>query len=342
MALGVRATPVVRSGTLAAPALLTAVGLQHDHGFLAFDLQWFPGHHLPGYSLVFPPLGELVGPRVLGAAAAVASAALFALLAAGHWGIGARAGVLWFAAATLTELMIGRLTFALGVAVGLGALLALQRGRPRLAGALAAGCAVSSPVAGLLLAMAGLALGLGERRGDGLWLAATAFVPAVLVAVAFPEGGRQPFGGVAAAFVLPTPMGSNATRLLALFGGPLLLCALNGRGIGRRALVALLAFLVAYQWYGPLRELAKGAVDPSGRADYHRPLVEFLDRRLAAGQRVHVPSPRLHWEAVWVARSHPLARGWETQLDVKHNGVLRRRASPRPPTGAGSRNGASA
>lgn len=379
VAIGVRAAPAVVPATLAMPVLLAVVGaatwltfgpptpdlaaqvhrvgLLRDHGFLPFDLQWFAGHHLPGYSLLFPPLGELLGPRVLGAVAAVVSTALFARLATAHWGERARAGVLWFAVASISDLVIGRLTFALGVAVGLAALLALQRERRGLACVLGVGCAASSPVAGLLLALAGLALTLGERRRDGLWLASAAFVPTVLVSLAFPEGGRQPFGtgaalvvvgacaaawrlappehrwlrvgavlyavGTLAALVLPTPMGSNATRLLALFGGPLLLCALAGRDHRRVTLAVLFAFLAGYQWYGPVRELVKGAVDPSGRAAYHRPLVEFLDARLPPGQRVHVPSTRLHWEAVWVGRAHPLARGWETQLDIKYNGRVR-------------------
>ena len=104
-------------------------GLFEHHGFALFNAQWFAGHHTLGYSLVFPPLAALLGPRVVGALAAVVSAILFAKLAHGHFGDRARIGAVWFAAATATDLFIGRLTFALGVTVALGALLALQRRR---------------------------------------------------------------------------------------------------------------------------------------------------------------------------------------------------------------------
>ncbi|HEY8865322.1 MAG TPA: hypothetical protein VIM22_00200, partial [Solirubrobacteraceae bacterium] len=50
-------------------------------GFTLWDGQWFGGHHTLGYSVLFPPLGALLGPRVVGALAAVAAAALFEQLA---------------------------------------------------------------------------------------------------------------------------------------------------------------------------------------------------------------------------------------------------------------------
>src|SRR5213080_1745751 len=46
-------------------------------GFTLWNGQWFAGHHAPGYSLLFPPLAAVLGPRVVGAVAAVASALLF-------------------------------------------------------------------------------------------------------------------------------------------------------------------------------------------------------------------------------------------------------------------------
>src|ERR671914_1169462 len=72
---------------------------------------WFGGHHLPGYSLLSPALGALVGPRLVGALAAVAAAVLFAAIAKRRWGEDARAGILWFALATSIYLFTGRLTF---------------------------------------------------------------------------------------------------------------------------------------------------------------------------------------------------------------------------------------
>ena len=332
-------------------------GLFEQHGFTLFNAQWYAGHHTPGYSLLFPPLASVVGPRVLGALAAVASAALFASLAHEHWGDRARAGSLWFAAATATDLFIGRLTFALGVTVALAALLAVRRGRTGWGAVLAVATTASSPVAGLFLAMGGLAYAVARRRAEGLWIAAGAFLPALALAVAFPEGGSQPFGfwafaavvaaavvtyrllpaaertlrtgallyagATVAAFAVATPMGSNATRLAAMFAGPVLVCALAGRASPRVVVAAAIPLLV-YQWWGPIRETEKGATDPSSQLAFYKPLLDFLEGRADASTRVEIPFTRMHWESVHVARRYPLARGWEAQLDVKYNPLFRK------------------
>ncbi|MDP9189479.1 MAG: hypothetical protein M3O25_09550, partial [Actinomycetota bacterium] len=51
-----------------------------DHGFLLWSNDWYSGHHLLSYSVLFPPLGALLGVRLTGALAAVAAAAVFAAL----------------------------------------------------------------------------------------------------------------------------------------------------------------------------------------------------------------------------------------------------------------------
>ena len=331
-------------------------GLFEQHGFTLFNAQWFAGHHTPGYSLVFPPLAALIGPRVVGAIAAVISAILFAKLAHAHFGDRARVGALWFAAATATDLFIGRLTFGLGVAFALAALLAWQRGMTKSAVALAVATTAASPVAGLFLAMGGVAHAAARRERTGLAVAAGAFLPAVALAVAFPEGGSQPFGFWAfmcvvaaavvvhqllpreertlrtsallyalatfAAFAIATPMGSNATRLAAMFAGPLLACALIGRASPRVVVAAALPLLV-YQWWGPIRETEKGATDPSSELAFYQPLLDFLEPRADAATRVEIPFTRMHWESVHVARRYPLARGWQAQLDGKYNPLFR-------------------
>ncbi len=331
-------------------------GLFEEHGFTLFNAQWFAGHHTPAYSLIFPPLAALLGPRVVGAIAAVISAALFAKLAHGHFGDRARIGSLWFAAATATDLFIGRLTFGLGVTFALASLLAWQRGHRKGAVALAVATTAASPIAGLFLAMGGVAHAAARREGTGLAVAAGAFLPALALAVAFPEGGSQPFGfrafavvllaaalvyrllpseertlrasallyGLAttAAFAIATPMGSNATRLAALFAGPVLACALIGR-VSPRVVVAAALPLLVYQWWGPIRETHKGATDPSADLAFYQPLLSFLEGRADAATRVEIPFTRMHWESVHVARRYQLARGWEAQLDGKYNPLFR-------------------
>ena len=108
----------------------------------------------------------------------MACAALFPPLARGHFGPErARWGSIWFGAATATLLFTSRLPFAIGVAFALAALLALQRHRYALAIVLAVLCPLGSPVAGLFLAMAGIAYAIAERhdrvnRLEGLAIAA--------------------------------------------------------------------------------------------------------------------------------------------------------------------------
>ncbi|HEV2999872.1 MAG TPA: hypothetical protein VGW75_03945 [Solirubrobacteraceae bacterium] len=365
---GCWAVPAALSALLAALWLLFApptpdlaaqvyrTGLFEQHGFTLFNAHWYAGHHTPGYSLTFPPLAALIGPRVVGAIAAVVSAALFARLAHDHFGEQARAGTLWFAAATATDLLIGRLTFALGVTFALAALLALRNERTATATALAVATTAASPVAGLFLAMGGVAHALASRTAPGLALAAGAFAPALALALAFPEGGSQPFGfwafaavvaaaaavhrllpaeertlrtsallygaATVAAFAIATPMGSNATRLAAMFAGPVLACALVGRARPRLLAAAAIPLLV-YQWYGPVREAGKGATDPSSQLAFYKPLLDFLEGRADASTRVEIPFTRMHWESVHVARRFSLARGWEAQLDVKYNPLFR-------------------
>lgn len=332
-------------------------GLFGSEGFTLFNANWYGGHHTPAYSILFPPLGSLLGVRLVGVLAAVASAVLFERIARVHFGERARWGALWFGAGTVADLLIGRLTFAVGVAFALAAVYALQRGHRRTGLALGVCCTLGSPVAGLFLALAGVAYAVASRARIGLWLAAAALIPAVALSVLFPEGGSQPFSPetllaivlccalllwllpareralraaamlyLAAgllAFAIATPMGGNASRLGVAFAGPLLLCAVRASGGRRHALVGAVAMLFVWQWWAPVRETIKGAVDPSGEAAYYAPMLAFLDARAEAAVRVEVPFTRLHWESVYVARDVPLARGWVTQLDVKLNPLFR-------------------
>jgi hypothetical protein len=109
-------------------------------------------------------------------------------------------------------------------------------------------------------------------------------------------------------------MGSNATRLGAMFAGPVLLCALlaGDTRVRGRVLAAAVVPLLAWQWYGPIRESAKGMTDPSSQAAFYEPLIEQIEGRADAATRVEIPFTELHWESVHVARRLQLARGWET------------------------------
>ncbi len=335
------------------------VGIFERYGFAIWDNGWYAGHHLPAYSLLFPPLAAAVGMRVAAALGAVLAAYCFARLAEAHFGAQARVGILWFAAATATDLAIGRLTYALGTAVGLAALHASQRRRRPAAGVLAALTAAATPLAGIFLGLAASALFLAGRRRDALILGLPALVVAAALAVAFPEGGRQPFGwlallasvgltlaflaltddrvlrigaalylaGTLVSFVLVTPIGGNTTRLGAVVAGPLLLCARSRRPGGRRlagavgtpAVGLVVAALLVWQWYAPIREVSHSVGDPLSRTATYQGLYRFLAAHDADDGRIEVPFTRSHWEAAFVSTRYPLARGWETQLDAGYD-----------------------
>jgi hypothetical protein len=189
-------------------------------GFTIWNGRWYGGHHTPAYSVLTPPLSWLVGPRLLLVLACIAIAFLFEQLVRRHFGAErARFGALWLGAGTATLLATSRLPFAVGTALGLGALLALQRDRPRLAAALALLSPLASPVAGLFTGLAGLAyaVGSGPRAGGprprlrGASVALAALVPPLLLGIAFPEGGWAPFPFTA---YLPIPIFCAACLLL--------------------------------------------------------------------------------------------------------------------------------
>lgn len=331
-------------------------GLFEQQGLAAWSNLWFGGHHLPGYSVLFPALGALIGPREVGALATVAGALLFAAIAHRHWGERARLGVIWFAAGAAISLFTGRLTFALGIPIALGAVFAAQRGHRLTAAGMAALCPLASPVAALFLACGALAYWAAERRREGLEIAVAAAGMTVLVALAFPEGGTEPFvfssfqpallvaiavfvalpkeerllrygvaaygAALAAAFLIDTPMGGNATRMGSLLLGPMAACALWQRG-QRFALVLLIPLLVYWQWSPVVRDLEKVYAEPSVERGYYEPLRDYLRGATRDEQyRVEVLPLDTHWESAYVPRGIHIARGWERQLDRKLNSLF--------------------
>jgi hypothetical protein len=322
-------------------------------GLALWDNAWYAGHHMPGYSILFPPLGWLLGPRLTGALCAVASAWLFERIADEHFHHAeGRPGIIWFAVATSLNLITGRLAFGLGVAIGLATVLAVTHRRDTLSFVLAVATTLASPVAGLFLALGAAAWWLATRVTRALILVAAALIPAVFLSVAFPEGGPEPFVGssfwptvitiglvlaalpleerelrigcalyavaTTAAYLISSPMGGNVVRLGGLFGGPLLACLIWRR---RPWVLAALAIpLLYWQWNAPVRDWIRAHDDPSVEASYYRPLLKFLDAHAAGGPfRVEIPFTANHWESAHVAPHYPLARGWERQLDQKYN-----------------------
>jgi hypothetical protein len=328
-------------------------------GFVVWDNGWYAGHHNPAYSILFPPLAAWTSPQLVGAVSAVVAAWAFERTVSGPPAApGARPAALWFATATSVSLVTGRLTFALGLALALLAVLALSRERLAWCALAGAASALASPVAAAFLALALVAWGVTRRR----WAATAALLavtlaPALALGVLFPEGGSFPF--TASAFwptlagtllviavlwrsappalrlglalyalllvvseVLSTPMGGNAVRLGALFAGPL--AALTLWPARRRALALLVLPLAYWQLSTPVDDVWRAHSDPSVHAAYYDGMLGFLqDRRRAEGPfRMEIPFTDNHWESARVAPAIPLARGWERQLDRKVNALF--------------------
>jgi hypothetical protein len=335
-------------------------------GFTTWDTGWYAthGHWLPAYSLLSPALGALLGVRVLLALSAVAAAGLFGLIAERVFGLaGARIAAGWFALGICVSLLSGRVPYDLGFAIGLGAVLALMRGRFAPALGLAVLTSAASPVAGAFLALAGIAGALGgvlretatptrptrkDVREEArqatpsrcLALAVAALVPILVLSLAYPDGGYEPFASTAfwpalagvalialllpagpltprgqrvlrsgaalyalaliGAFAIHTPVGGNAARLGPLLAPPLLAGVLWDR---RRGTLLLLAPLLLYwQLVTPIRDYSSIASDPSVHASYYAPVLAEL-RGLSHGRPtiVEVPLTKAHWEAAHLA-----------------------------------------
>ena len=294
-----------------------------------------------------------IGPRLVGVLAAIAAALLFSAIAYGRFGERARLGVIWFATATAISLFTGRLTFALGVAIALCAVLAAQRGH-RLAGDRVRGARrpsrARSPRSSWPAAWSPTRSRSAAGRGSSSPSSPSA--SALLISHAFPEGGTEPFdfssfepailvaiavfvalppeerllrygvavygAALAGAFLIQSPMGGNATRMGSLLLGPILAFGLWRRQ--RFALILLVPVLIYWQWSPVVRDLEEVNAQPSVSAGYYAPLIDFLrGQPHRDSQRVEVLPEEHHWESAYVPKGIYIARGWERQLDRKLN-----------------------
>jgi hypothetical protein len=339
------------------------VELFEREGFAIWNGSWYEGHYTLTYSVLFPPLAALLGPQLVGALSVVASAYLFDRLVRDHWGERARWATLWFGAGAATMLATGRVTFSLGVAFGLAALRALQCARTYPAIAAAGGCALASPVAAVFLAGVTAVGAVSDRRQlnrVALVVAAVAAVPILLLNLAFPDESRQPFGlaafvpvllylavvlyltrgieeerrfrrvvvayaiATALVWLVPNPLGNNAIRLPALFGGPLLLAIMLARRPRVPVVVAslILATAAFWQFLDPARDLMRSAGDASTSERYYNGLEDWLLAHGGKQARLEVPTTLNSWEAAYLAPEFQLARGWLGQLDRARNSVF--------------------
>jgi hypothetical protein len=334
-----------------------------DHGFTLWNNFWYAGRYsFVTYSLLYYPLAAALGIKLLAVATVATATLAFAVLVHREWGPRARWSSRTFAVVWAGIVLSAAFPFALGAALALLALWALQARRPWRFAGLAALSAAASPVAFLLLALIVVGLAIG-RRGDR-WLTIAAGTGLALVVVAegllwrvFPGGGRYPFStaelAAAVAFcVLSTIFCWRAdSRLRWVFPVYLVACLtffFVSSGVGeniarlryaaiplsvlvlslrdwRPRLPALIVLALAISWN--VTPLAASYVHNEDQAAAHKaywqPAITFLRAHLTPSYRVEAVDTAGHWAADYLPRAGiPLARGWFRQDDFPQNEVL--------------------
>lgn len=323
------------------------------HGLTPIDFTWYGGTNQFGYSLISQFVMAALGARVTGALAGIASALAVAAILARTGAKRPELGGVVAAVCIFGNLVSGRMTYALGLAFGLAALLALTDKSPRrrliLAAVAAFLAAATSPVAGLFVGLAGAALIFSRKVKDGLTLGIAAIIPIGIVSGIFGEGGWMNIStadtrhGVALsmiAFVLVpykpirigaflsaigiiiadiayTPVGLNAIRLPVMFCIPLLVALVRWKLPIVAVIVGLVWWWVPPVMIGDLHD----AGTAMARKSYYQPLLTELSLRQPAA-RVEIPPTRDYWESVYVADEVPIARGWLRQVDIGRNPIF--------------------
>jgi hypothetical protein len=181
-------------------------------------------------------------------------------------------------------------------------------------------------------------------------LAVSALVPTIVVGLAFGNGGRQSFaekhallsflvclavavlcwrrpvirwgallsaGLIAAAYLLPTPVGTTAARLPELFAAPLIVAV---AAVPLATLIAATASVVLLVPPVSITEVRERG-DPALSTEFYAPLLEQLVNRGVAGPIEVVPTLR-RGEAAAVAPEVAIARGWSRQVDIGRNPIF--------------------
>lgn len=323
-------------------------GFASRHPASAYNLFWYGGIHTANYSLLTPYLMAGLGARTVSVLAGLG----------GTWVLGClvvRTGVRWpLGPAVLGALALwcnvasGRTTFAVGVAVGLLAVLWLDR---RVAAPVCAALAtMASPVAGLFLVVLAGALLLDRQWRRGLALALPPFVVVGATTLVFPFQGEMPMAagklwmplaacaalgiaarhrvtrysalvygaGVVLTYLIPSPIGTNVERLVGLVGPVVLLVAVLAEHTRVRRAVLIAALCVNCYWLADKTadDLRVSTTVPSWAADT-KGVVAALDGLRADRTRVEVVPARDHREATVLAPHVNMARGWNRQLDVE-------------------------
>jgi hypothetical protein len=378
-----RASPLAREAALSAVAAAASASLlvwlgppgadlaEHayqrtlflQHGFTLWNNFWYAGRYsFVTYSLLYYPFAALLGIRLLAVATVSTAALAFAVVIGRQWGPAVRWSSRTFAVVWAGIVLSAAFPFALGAALALLAIWALQARMHWRFALLTALTLAASPLAFLLLALLLAGIGLARRHersllAPALTLAVVGGVEVVLWRL-FP-GGRYPFSlqelGAAivfcvlgagltwrverarplrwvfviylaaclAAYAIPSALGENVARLR-YAAVPLAVLMLSLRR-WRPLPVCLGALLLAISWnVTPIAgQYVKGLDDPASSRAYWQPAIAYLHGHLTPSYRVEAVDTVGHWPAVYLAEAQiPLARGGFRQDDFPVNRLL--------------------
>jgi hypothetical protein len=285
-----------------------------QHGFVLWNNFWYAGRYsFVTYSVLYYPLAAWLGIKLLAVATVALSALAFAVVLWREWGPTARWSSRTFAVVWAGIVLSAAFPFALGFALALLAIWALQAGARWRFAALATLALAASPLAFLLLVvvLAGVALAHREtlRRN---WLPVVAILlagvtEAVLWRV-FPGGGRFPFS-------LPEAAAGVAFCVLGL--------VFTWRVESARVLRFVFALAVAWNTAPLASSFVKNRSDVTANAATWPAAIGFLQKHLAPSYRVEAVDTATHWPASYLATAGiPIARGWYRQADFPQNAVL--------------------
>jgi hypothetical protein len=170
----------------------------HD-GFQLWNNFWYGGRYsFVTYSVLYYPLAGFLGIKPLAVASIATAALAFAVVVGRQWGPLARWSSRTFGVVWAGLVISAAFPFALGIALGLLAIWALQASKRWRFGILAVLTAAASPLAFLLLAIFLAGIGLSMRERGRRLLVPTLIILGVgasqfLVARAFSDGGHYPF-----------------------------------------------------------------------------------------------------------------------------------------------------
>jgi hypothetical protein len=314
------------------------------HGFTLWDNFWYAGRYaFVNYSVLYYPLAALLGINLLAVVSVAVAAGGFARVFEREWGRTSRWAGRCFALVWPGVILAGEFPLALGVALALISLLALQAGRRWIGAAFVVLSLAASPVAFVLLVvvLAGMVLGRRATLRSGI-------VPAVAIVLAlaaellvlhlfpvgtlgFPAGeevqallfcvyllpltwrldrarGLDGFlavymVAVIATFVIPSGLGHDIARVR-LFALPIALLVAALRR-WRPLPIVLVALGLAASWnFFPLASSWAGsAADGSRNPKVWRAPVGYLHSHLQTGYRVEAVDTSFHWPALYLARA---------------------------------------